>query len=280
MRSLPPRTSRASARPSRDGDAGPSVAAVDHVVHALGASREAAHAAQLAQRPEALEPAGQQLVRIGLVPGVPDDAVARAVQQPMERDRQLDDAQRAAQVAAGLATVLDDALAQLAAQRAAALGVVEPLRSAGPRRSAGWSRGHVDLTRRSCLVVRGAGRAPRRPPAPVHQALDPQLGLREEPGAVGVQRDPRSYSSIDSSSGRPPVLEPADDGLELRERLVERQRRRSSVGGAGCRWRDAGGVRGRRDGLASCARVSHALDPDVQRALREPDVEGGSPAAW
>ena len=75
---------------------------------------------------EALQPARQELVGVGLVAGVPDDAVRRAGEHPMERHRELDDAQRAAQVAARLRDGLDDALAQLAAERAR-LGVTDAL---------------------------------------------------------------------------------------------------------------------------------------------------------
>ena len=91
----------------------PGVAAVEDVVLRLGPAREAADAAELAQRAEPLEAAGQQLVRVGLVAGVPDDPVARRLEQPMEGDRQLDDAERAAEVAAGRGDGLDDRLADL-----------------------------------------------------------------------------------------------------------------------------------------------------------------------
>ena len=74
--------------------------AIEHVVRRLGPAREAADAVELAQRPEALEAPGQELVRVGLVAGVPDDPVARRLEQPVERDRQLDDAQRGPEVAA------------------------------------------------------------------------------------------------------------------------------------------------------------------------------------
>ena len=60
-----------------DRQAGAGVAAVEDVVLALAAPREAAHAAQLAQRAEVVEAAGQQLVGVGLVAGVPDDLVGR-----------------------------------------------------------------------------------------------------------------------------------------------------------------------------------------------------------
>ena len=96
-----------------DRQAGAGVAAVEHVVRRLGAAREAADAVELAQRAEPLEAAGQQLVRVGLVAGVPDDPVARRLEQSMQRDRQLDDAERRAEVAAGLGDGPDDRLADL-----------------------------------------------------------------------------------------------------------------------------------------------------------------------
>ena len=49
-------------------------------------------------------PAGEDLVRIGLVADVPDDAVVRRVEDVVQRDRQLDRAEVRRQVAAGLAT--------------------------------------------------------------------------------------------------------------------------------------------------------------------------------
>ena len=96
-----------------DGQARPRVAAVEDVVLRFAAPREPADAVQLAEGREPLETAGQQLVRIGLMPGVPDDPVARRLEQAVERDRQLHDAQRRAQVAAGLGDGLDDGLPNL-----------------------------------------------------------------------------------------------------------------------------------------------------------------------
>jgi hypothetical protein len=78
--------------------------------------REAADAAELAERPEPLVAAGQELVRIGLVAGVPDDPVAGRFEQPVEGDRELDDAERAAEVAPGRRHGRDDRLADLGRQ--------------------------------------------------------------------------------------------------------------------------------------------------------------------
>src|SRR6185503_3502901 len=97
----------------RDREAGPGVAAVEDVVLALAPPREAADAVDLAKRPEALEAAGQELVRVGLVAGVPDDPVGWRVEEPVERDRDLDDAERRPEVAAGLRDGRDDRVADL-----------------------------------------------------------------------------------------------------------------------------------------------------------------------
>ena len=96
-----------------DRQARPGVPAVEDVVRRLGAAREAADAVELAQRPEPLEPAGQQLVRVGLVAGVPDDPVARRFEQAVERDGQLDHAERRPEMAAGLRHGPDDRVADL-----------------------------------------------------------------------------------------------------------------------------------------------------------------------
>ena len=66
---------------------------LDEVVLGLGPVRVAGHAAALAQLAEAVHPAGQQLVHVGLVAGVPDDLIGRGVEDPVQRDGQLHDAQ-------------------------------------------------------------------------------------------------------------------------------------------------------------------------------------------
>ncbi len=103
-------------KPLRDGEARAGVSAVEDVVLGLAPPRKAADAVQLPETPEPLVPARQQLVRVGLMPGVPDDAVARRVQQAVQRDRQFDDAQRRAEVAAGAGHRFDDRLADLGRQ--------------------------------------------------------------------------------------------------------------------------------------------------------------------
>ena len=97
----------------RDGQARARVAAVEDVVLALAPPREAADTVDLAQRPEALETAGQQLMGVRLVAGVPHDLVARRLEQAMERNRDLDHAEARAEVAAGLRDGGDDRLADL-----------------------------------------------------------------------------------------------------------------------------------------------------------------------
>ena len=88
----------------RGRDRGRRMRGAEGVVLAFVAARKAADAAELAQRVHALAPAGQDLVRVGLVAHVPDQPVVRRVEDVVQRDRQLDRAQVARQVAAGLAT--------------------------------------------------------------------------------------------------------------------------------------------------------------------------------
>jgi hypothetical protein len=70
------------------------------VVLALAALGEAGQAAGLAQGANAVAAAGQDLVRIGLVADVPDESVARRVEDVVQGDSQLDHAQARAEVAA------------------------------------------------------------------------------------------------------------------------------------------------------------------------------------
>ena len=70
------------------------------VVFALGALGEAGKSAALPQRPDAVATAGQDLVRIGLMADVPDQAVLRGVEHVVEGNRQLDDPQPGAEMAA------------------------------------------------------------------------------------------------------------------------------------------------------------------------------------
>ena len=85
----------------------------ERIVFALGALGEAGEATALAQRADAVAPPGQNLVRIGLMADVPDDAVARRVEQIVQRDRQLDDAEAGAEVAARDRHRVDRFLTQL-----------------------------------------------------------------------------------------------------------------------------------------------------------------------
>ena len=85
----------------------------ERIVFALVALRKTGESATLAQRANAVAPAGQDLVRIGLVPDIPDDAIIRRVEQIMQRHRQLDDAESGAQVTAGHGHRADGLRAQL-----------------------------------------------------------------------------------------------------------------------------------------------------------------------
>ena len=71
------------------------------VVFAFRALGEARQAAALTQRPDAVAPAGQDLVRIGLMADVPDQPVVRRVEHVVQRDGQLDDAEAGAEMPAG-----------------------------------------------------------------------------------------------------------------------------------------------------------------------------------
>ena len=86
--------------PVRVADRGGGVAVLDDVVLGLGAGRVARHPAGLAEPREAVAPPGDQLVHVGLVAGVPHDCVARRVEDPVQRERELDRPEVGAEVPA------------------------------------------------------------------------------------------------------------------------------------------------------------------------------------
>ena len=61
--------------------------------------------------------AGEQLVRIALMADVPDELVARRVERVVQRDRQLDDAEPGADVAAGARADVDQTRAHVVGER-------------------------------------------------------------------------------------------------------------------------------------------------------------------
>ena len=94
-------------------DRGRGMGGAERVVFALGALGEAGEAARLPQRADAVAPPGQDLVRIGLVADVPDQLVARRVEDVVQRHRQLDHAEPGAEMAAGDRNCRNRLLAQL-----------------------------------------------------------------------------------------------------------------------------------------------------------------------
>ena len=93
------------------------VAVLDPVVLGLGAARVARHPAGLAQLGEAFAATGDDLVDVGLVPGVPQDDVAGRVEDAVDGERELDRPEVRAEVAAGHGDGLDDEGPDLRGQR-------------------------------------------------------------------------------------------------------------------------------------------------------------------
>ena len=100
------------------GDRGRGVGGAERVVLALAALGEPRQAARSAQRADAVAPPGDDLVRIGLVADVPDEAVVRRVEHPVQRHGELDDAEAGAQMPARDRDGVDRLLAQLVGELA------------------------------------------------------------------------------------------------------------------------------------------------------------------
>ena len=86
------------------------------VVHTFGALRKARDAAKLAQGGHAVAPAGEDLVRVGLVAHVPHQPVFRRMEHVVQSHSQLDGAQVGTEVPAGLGHAVDHIGAQLGGQ--------------------------------------------------------------------------------------------------------------------------------------------------------------------
>ncbi len=83
------------------GDGRAAVTGIEGVVLALGPAREARYATGLAQGAELLPAPRQQLVRVGLMPHIPDELIRRAVEHVMQRDGEFHRPQAGRQMPSG-----------------------------------------------------------------------------------------------------------------------------------------------------------------------------------
>ena len=81
----------------------------------IGAREESGHAAELTQRVEAVLPAREDLVDVGLVAGVPDELVAWRIEDVMQCHGELHRPEARRDVAARLLHGVDREFAQLLA---------------------------------------------------------------------------------------------------------------------------------------------------------------------
>ena len=84
----------------------------DDIMLGLDAARVAGKPSARTQSREIVS-AGEDLVHIGLVAGVKDDRIARAVEDAVQGDRQLHNAEIGAEMSAGLRNGLDEKVADL-----------------------------------------------------------------------------------------------------------------------------------------------------------------------
>ncbi len=116
--------------PDRVADRRRGVAGAHDVVLGLGDRAERGQALVLADRVQLVAAAGQDLVGVGLVADVPEDLVAREIEQRVQRHGDLARAEVGAEVAADLAHRVDDVLAHLLGERLELL-VAEPMEVGG-----------------------------------------------------------------------------------------------------------------------------------------------------
>ena len=109
-------------QPVRVGQGGGRVRVLHDVVLGLGLVRVPGHTAALLQPGEAVLPPGEHLVHVGLVPGVEHDPVGRGVEDPVQRDGQLDHAEVGPEVPPVAGHGLDQEVADFAGQRGQLVG--------------------------------------------------------------------------------------------------------------------------------------------------------------
>ena len=133
------------------------MAVLDQVVVGLGPVRVSREASALAQACEASRPAGDELVHIGLVPGVPDDAVRGGLEHPVQGERELDHSEVRPQVTAGAGTLEATRNRRISATSAGQLLRVHGCRGRGRRQVVPRARfgrnlgdGHAD----QCVLTR------------------------------------------------------------------------------------------------------------------------------
>ena len=125
-----PERSRAAAKPS-PAEIEVEACAAPNVSYALSDRLvKPGQPATLTQRAHPRATAGENLVRIGLMPDIPDQLVARGVEHAVQRNGQFHDAQPRAEMSAGHRNDIDGFLAQL-------VGQVLQCSAGSARRSAG-----------------------------------------------------------------------------------------------------------------------------------------------
>ncbi len=89
------------------------VSGAERVVFRLVTAKKSAQSAKLFDRVKLVAPSGEDLVRICLMPDVPDKPIVRSVKNIVHRDRKLDSAQRCSGVSADTRASIDNELPNL-----------------------------------------------------------------------------------------------------------------------------------------------------------------------
>ena len=208
------------------------VAVLDVVVGALLATRVARQPAGLAQLVEPVAAAGDDLVDVGLVAGVPQDRVGRRFEHPVQRERQLDGAEVGAEVSAALGDGVDDEVADLAGQ-------VGELRRGEPAQIGGLvdpfqQHAESDATRDPDDALRTSGRR-NRCACSAHDGRSDR-GPPIEPVAVpAVQAEADDDADAErqqSAEAVDPVVVAGHDDAEQRRQRIQQPRRSGSTAGA------------------------------------------------
>ena len=144
----------------------------------------------LADRRELVAAAGEDLVRVGLVADVPEDLVARRVEQRVQRDGELAGAEVGAEVPADLADRVDDVLADLLGDLGELVLVEARGGPAGGRCGRGGGGRHEVRVRMKSVICSSSG-------APCRRRLRERRGAPSRGDSAASSRAPSSPNSRD-----------------------------------------------------------------------------------
>ena len=162
----------------------------ERVIFAFAALGEPAQPVLLAQGTHAVAATRQDLVRVTLMPDVPDHLVPRRVEHGVDADSQLDHTQRRAEMPARLGNGVDYVLTQLVRERAqfGIAQVLEVLRAGNTVQCRGFGHGARPIIWSPCRLARDMSWAKKASCLRIQARRQVPVANRKGTGVQGTPR--------------------------------------------------------------------------------------------